>query len=63
MPTAPIDGTAPGSADPAVAPPPSDSTLPSPVLVAEHLAKTYGRRQAVADVSFAIDRGQVFGFL
>jgi ABC-2 type transport system ATP-binding protein len=36
---------------------------PSPVLAAEHLAKRYGDRQAVADVSFSVGRGEVFGFL
>jgi ABC-2 type transport system ATP-binding protein len=65
MAPAPTEGTAPGAAADA-APQPAPSArppAPAPVLVAEHLAKTYGRRQAVADVSFAIGRGQVFGFL
>jgi ABC-2 type transport system ATP-binding protein len=44
------------------APPPATTEAPA-VLVAEQLAKTYGRRQAVVDVSFAVRRGQVFGFL
>src|SRR5687767_1127079 len=33
------------------------------VLVAEHLGKRYGERQAVVDVSFTLHRGEVFGFL
>jgi ABC-2 type transport system ATP-binding protein len=33
------------------------------VLVAEHLSKRYKERQAVADVSFTVGRGEVFGFL
>jgi ABC-2 type transport system ATP-binding protein len=32
-------------------------------LVAERLCKTYGARVAVADVSFSVRRGEVFGFL
>src|SRR6185436_7093549 len=40
---------------------------PSPAsdiaLAAAHLAKRFGRREAVADVSFTLRRGQVFGFL
>lgn len=32
-------------------------------LVAEHLGKRYGRREAVVDVSFTLARGEVFGFL
>src|SRR6185295_503652 len=31
--------------------------------VADHLAKRYGERLAVADVSCTVERGQVFGFL
>jgi len=37
--------------------------VPPPPLVAEHLAKRYGDRLAVADVSFTVERGEVFGFL
>jgi ABC-2 type transport system ATP-binding protein len=33
------------------------------VLVAEHLSKRYGQRQAVEDVSFTVRPGEVFGFL
>jgi ABC-2 type transport system ATP-binding protein len=35
----------------------------APALVAEHLGKRYGAREAVADVSFTVGRGEVFGFL
>jgi len=35
----------------------------APALAALHLGKRYGARQAVADVSFTVQRGQVFGFL
>ncbi|MGZ6988690.1 MAG: ATP-binding cassette domain-containing protein, partial [Thermoanaerobaculia bacterium] len=33
------------------------------VLLAERLAKRYGEREVVSDVSFALRRGEVFGFL
>ena len=33
------------------------------VLSAEGLAKSYGEREVVSDVSFALRRGEVFGFL
>ena len=33
------------------------------VLSAEGLAKSYGDREVVSDVSFALHRGEVFGFL
>ena len=33
------------------------------VLVAEHLGKRFGEREAVVDVSFSLQRGEVFGFL
>jgi len=33
------------------------------VLSAEHLTKRFGRREAVADVSFDVRAGEVFGFL
>jgi ABC-2 type transport system ATP-binding protein len=33
------------------------------VLSAEHLTKTFGKREAVADVSFELYAGEVFGFL
>ena len=32
-------------------------------LEAEHLGKRFGAREAVADVSFTVGRGEVFGFL
>jgi ABC-2 type transport system ATP-binding protein len=35
----------------------------APALRAEHLGKRYGSRVAVADVSFSVRRGEVFGFL
>ena len=35
----------------------------APALVAERLGKRYGARVAVADVSFTVGRGEVFGFL
>ena len=33
------------------------------ILSAEHLSKSFGRRQAVSDVSFEVLPGEVFGFL
>ena len=33
------------------------------VLVAEHLTKRFGRREAVSDVSFTLHAGEVLGFL
>jgi ABC-2 type transport system ATP-binding protein len=60
----------PGDAGPEQALPdpparPVDAPHPSPAiaLVAEHLAKRYGERQAVVDASFRLHRGEVFGFL
>jgi ABC-2 type transport system ATP-binding protein len=48
----------------------ADATAPTaptaaatPAVVAEHLAKSYGERQAVVDASFTLKRGEVFGFL
>jgi len=38
-------------------------SAPEVVLSAEGLAKTYGEREVVSDVSFALRRGEVFGFL
>ena len=35
----------------------------APALTAEHLSKRYGSRVAVADVSFTVRRGEVFGLL
>ena len=34
-----------------------------PVLVAEHLTKRFGKREAVSDVSFTLHTGEVLGFL
>src|SRR3984893_6591421 len=34
-----------------------------PALVVDHLTKRFGQRVAVQDVSFAVARGEVFGFL
>ena len=33
------------------------------VIVVEHLAKRYGDLDAVADVSFEVQRGEIFGIL
>jgi ABC-2 type transport system ATP-binding protein len=41
---------------------PASATRPA-ILAAEHLSKSFGRRQAVADVSFEVFAGEVFGFL
>ncbi len=35
----------------------------SPVVLAEHVTKWYGPRRAVADVSFAIEHGEIVGLL
>jgi ABC-2 type transport system ATP-binding protein len=37
--------------------------VPETVLSAAHLSKSFGRRLAVADVSFEVLAGEVFGFL
>ncbi|HKD12392.1 MAG TPA: ABC transporter ATP-binding protein [Thermoanaerobaculia bacterium] len=37
--------------------------MSEPVLIAENLVKWFGRREAVADVSFELYAGEVFGFL
>lgn len=34
-----------------------------PAIVIEGLAKTYGRIQAVRDISMSVERGEIFGFL
>ena len=34
-----------------------------PVIEVEHLSKRYGDKVAVADVSFAVERGEIFGIL
>ncbi len=36
---------------------------PIPVIQIGHLAKSFGRHQAVKDVSFTVNRGDIFGFL
>lgn len=41
----------------------SPLALSAPVVVADHLGKRFGQRQAVADVSFTLQAGEVFGFL
>src|SRR5215831_3662381 len=38
-------------------------TSPAPALEVSHLTKNFGDRHAVADVSFSVRRGEVFGFL
>jgi ABC-2 type transport system ATP-binding protein len=42
---------------------PAPSTSGDQVLVVEHLTKQFGDRIAVADVSFSVAAGEVFGFL
>ena len=37
--------------------------MPTPVVEVRNLRKTYGAKTAVADVSFAIERGEIFGIL
>jgi ABC-2 type transport system ATP-binding protein len=40
------------------------TAAPTPAaLEASHIGKSYGAREAVADVSFTVGRGEVFGFL
>jgi ABC-2 type transport system ATP-binding protein len=34
-----------------------------PIIRVEHLAKRFGTFEAVKDVSFTVNRGDVFGFL
>jgi ABC-2 type transport system ATP-binding protein len=41
----------------------SPSSTDEPALVVEHLTKRFGDRVAVADVSFGVAAGEVFGFL
>jgi daunorubicin resistance ABC transporter ATP-binding subunit len=41
----------------------ADSTSADPAIEAEHLVKRYGETVAVADVSFAVTRGEIFGYL
>ena len=40
-----------------------ESGGPSPALQVRGLTKTYGDRRVVDDVSFELQRGEVFGFL
>jgi ABC-2 type transport system ATP-binding protein len=42
---------------------PPDSTSPEFAIDVAHLAKSYGKQEAVADVSLQIARGETFGFL
>ncbi len=32
-----------------------------PIVFVEHIAKSFGEMQAVSDVSFEIERGEIFG--
>jgi ABC-2 type transport system ATP-binding protein len=57
MSSAPTSGVVPSSGGP------SARAGGASALVAEHLGKSYGARLAVADVSFSVRRGEVFGFL
>lgn len=34
-----------------------------PIIKIEHFAKSYGKHQAVSDVSFTVNRGDIYGFL
>lgn len=38
-------------------------TTQEPAIVIENLVKTYGKVQAVRDISMSIERGEIFGFL
>jgi len=51
-----------GSGGPLVIPPRPTSGGP-PAIVARHLTRRFGDFTAVKDVSFEIDRGEIFGFL
>ena len=39
------------------------ATMEDPVLVVDRLTKKFGARTAYSDVTFTVDRGEVFGFL
>ena len=52
-----------GTGRPGGAPEKNGQGVEVPALQAEHLAKSYGARQAVVDASFTLRRGEVFGFL
>ncbi len=51
-----------GTGGPLVIPPHKPSGEP-PAIVARHLTRRFGSFTAVSDVSFEIDRGEIFGFL
>ncbi|MBS0209532.1 MAG: ribosome-associated ATPase/putative transporter RbbA [Planctomycetes bacterium] len=51
-----------GSGQKLVIPPRQPSTA-GPAIVARHLTKRFGKFTAVNDVSFTIERGEIFGFL
>ena len=55
-----IELTEPHLSDPAVAP---CEAPPAPVIEVAHLRKTYGPTIAVADVSFSVAAGEIFGIL
>jgi ABC-2 type transport system ATP-binding protein len=59
MSSAPAPGVVPAAKAPAA----KGAGRGASALVAERLSKTYGTRVAVADVSFSVRRGEVFGFL
>jgi ABC-2 type transport system ATP-binding protein len=42
---------------------PRNGAITGPALVVEHLTKRFGPRTAFSDVSFTVERGEVFGFL
>ena len=42
---------------------PYNAPMPKPVVIIEHLTRTYGERVAVDDLSLTIDAGEIFGFL
>ena len=42
---------------------PADNVVPMPPVTVEHLAKTYGDTVAVRDVSFEVQKGEVFALL
>lgn len=37
--------------------------MPEPMIELKHLCRSFGRTKAVDDVSFAVERGQVFGYI